>query len=286
MDKTVKQQINIAILDLYEGVPNEGMRCIRDIVDTFINQHEKEIISTEFEIRKQYNIPTLDHDIYISSGGPGSPTESEGLTWDKSYMQWLSSIEKWNQDTHNERKKYVFFICHSFQLACRYFQIGNVKKRKSTAFGVFPIHMNEEGKEEHVFNGLSDPFYGVDSRDYQVIEVELNKPFNSNFNLLCIEKERPHVPLERAAMAIRFNPYMIGTQFHPEADAKGMSMYLQREDKKNTVIENHGYEKWESMIEQLNDPDKISQTNKLILPNFLKNALREISSITNTQRET
>ena len=109
MDKTVKQQINIAILDLYEGVPNEGMRCIRDIVDTFINQHEKEIISTEFEIRKQYNIPTLDHDIYISSGGPGSPTESEGLTWDKSYMQWLSSIEKWNRDTHNERKKYVFF---------------------------------------------------------------------------------------------------------------------------------------------------------------------------------
>jgi imidazoleglycerol phosphate synthase glutamine amidotransferase subunit HisH len=79
---------------------------------------------------------------------------------------------------------------------------------------------------------------------------------------------------------------MIGTQFHPEADAKGMSMYLQREDKKNTVIENHGYEKWESMIEQLNDPDKISQTNKLILPNFLKNALLEISSITNTQRET
>ena len=40
-----------------------------------------------------------------------------------------------------------------------------------------------------------------------------------------------------------------------------MSMYLQREDKKNTVIENHGYEKWESMIEHLNDPDKISQTN-------------------------
>jgi hypothetical protein len=63
-------------------------------------------------------------------------------------------------------------------------------------------------------------------------------------------------------------------------------MYLQREDKKNTVIENHGYEKWESMIEQLNDPDKISQTNKLILPNFLKNALSEISSITNKQRGT
>jgi GMP synthase-like glutamine amidotransferase len=279
MDKTVKQPISIAILDLYEGAANEGMRCIRDIVKNFTAEQDKEIVSTEFEIRKHQNIPSLDHDIYISSGGPGSPTESEGLSWDNSYMDWLSSVEKWNQDPANKRKKYVFFICHSFQLACRYFKIGNVKKRKSTAFGVFPIHMVENGKKEFVFNGLNDPFYGVDSRDYQVIEVDLNKPVNVDFNILCIEKERPHVLLERAVMAIRFNPYMIGTQFHPEADAQGMSMYLQREDKKNTVIENHGYEKWKSMIEHLNDPDKISQTNSLILPNFMRNAISELINI-------
>ena len=279
MDKTVKQPISIAILDLYEGAPNEGMRCIRALVQAIKSEEEKEIISTEFEIRLQHDIPTLDHDIYISSGGPGSPIESEGLAWDNSYMEWISSIEKWNQDPRNKRKKYVFFICHSFQLACRYFKIGNVKKRKSTALGVFPIHMVENGKKESVFNGLNDPFYGVDSRDYQVIEVEINKPVNVDFNILCIEKERPHVPLERAVMGIRFNPYMIGTQFHPEADAQGMSMYLQQEDKKNTVIVNHGYEKWKSMIEHLNDPDKISQTYSLILPNFMRNAIREITNI-------
>jgi hypothetical protein len=279
MDKTVKQPISIAILDLYEGAPNEGMRCIRALVKAIKSEEEKEIISTEFEIRLQHDIPTLDHDIYISSGGPGSPIESEGLAWDNSYMEWISSIEKWNQDPSNKRKKYVFFICHSFQLACRYFKIGNVKKRKSTALGVFPIHMVENGKKESVFNGLNDPFYGVDSRDYQVIEVEIKKPVNVDFNILCIEKERPHVPLERAVMGIRFNPYMIGTQFHPEADAQGMSMYLQQEDKKNTVIVNHGYEKWKSMIEHLNDPDKISQTNSLILPNFMRNAISEITNI-------
>ncbi len=41
-------------------------------------------------------------------------------------------------------------------------------------------------------------------------------------------------------MGIRFNEYMIGTQFHPEADSVGMSMYLQTEEKKKTVIENYG----------------------------------------------
>ena len=73
-------------------------------------------------------------------------------------------------------------------------------------------------------------------------------------SILAIEKERSHVPLERAIMAIRFNDNMIGTQFHPEADAIGMSLHLQTEEKKKTVIENYGVEKWQSMIDHLNDP--------------------------------
>jgi homoserine O-succinyltransferase len=74
-------------------------------------------------------------------------------------------------------------------------------------------------------------------------------------------------------MAVRFNKYMIGTQFHPEADAVGMSMYLQTEEKKQTVIENHGEEKWRSMIDQLNDPDKIMMTYMHLIPNFLQSAV-------------
>jgi hypothetical protein len=95
-------------------------------------------------------------------------------------------------------------------------------------------------------------------------------------SVLAIEKERPHVALERAVMAVRFNEYMIGTQFHPEADAIGMSMYLQTEEKRETVIQNYGIEKWQSMIEQLNDPDKIMVTYTHILPNFLNIAVQHL----------
>jgi hypothetical protein len=49
------------------------------------------------------------------------------------------------------------------------------------------------------------------------------------------EKYRPHVPLDQAVMAMRFNPIWSRTQFHPEADAIGMSMYLQTEEKKKRV---------------------------------------------------
>jgi hypothetical protein len=116
---------------------------------------------------------------------------------------------------------------------------------------------------------MQDPIYAVDSRDYQVIEPNHQQIQSIGASILAIEKERPQVLLERAIMAIRFNEYMIGTQFHPEADASGMSLYLQTEEKKKTVIENYGLEKWEQMITHLNDPDKISFTYSNILPNFL-----------------
>jgi hypothetical protein len=69
---------------------------------------------------------------------------------------------------------------------------------------------------------------------------------------------------------------MVGTQFHPEADAFGMSMYLQTEEKKKIVIDTHGEEKWKSMIEHLHDPDKIMYTYSQILPNFLSMAHRQL----------
>ncbi|MBC7652156.1 MAG: GMP synthase, partial [Deinococcales bacterium] len=76
-----------------------------------------------------------------------------------------------------------------------------------------------------------------------------------------------------AIMAVRFNNYFIGTQFHPEADAIGMRMYLQTDAKKQAVIAEHGLTKWASMVEHLQDPDKILYTYSHIIPNFLNEAV-------------
>ena len=273
------KSIRIAILDLYEGFVNQGMRCIREILNQFGEVNNLDIIWDEFEVRLEKQTPDLSYDIYISSGGPGSPLESEGSEWEKVYFNWLSRVERWNQNPANVQKKQVFFICHSFQLICRHYKVAQVSKRKSTSFGVFPMHLLKDGKEEHIFNGLKDPFYSVDSRDYQVITPDHNKLRHMGASILAIEKERPHIPLERAIMAIRFNENMIGTQFHPEADAIGMSLYLQTEEKKKTVIENHGIEKWQSMIDHLNDPEKIMWTYAHILPNFLFQSVENLQPV-------
>ncbi|HVU55349.1 MAG TPA: hypothetical protein VHD83_09850 [Puia sp.] len=267
------RKIRVAILDLYEGHPNQGMRCIRELLDQYGEEKGLDLEYDEFEVRLRKETPDLSYDIYISSGGPGSPLDSEGSEWEKVYFKWLALVERHNSDPGEVDKKHVLFICHSFQLICRHYAIAQVTNRKSTAFGVFPIHLQEDGREEPVFAGLQDPFYAVDSRSYQVIQPDREKLAEMGAQVLAIEKERPHVPLERAIMAVRFSEYMIGTQFHPEADPTGMSIHLQTPDRKKTVISEYGEEKWQSMIEQLNDPDKILWTHSHVIPNFLDYAL-------------
>jgi homoserine O-succinyltransferase len=262
--------LRIAILDMYEGRPNQGMRCIRDILTSFGEKMGIEIQMEEFEVRLRKEIPDTDFDGYISTGGPGSPLESQGSAWEEAYWNWLSAMEAWNADPSNERKKFIFFICHSFQLLCRHYALAEVCPRKSTAFGVFPVHMLEAGKSEPIFATFSDPFFAVDSRDFQVIQPNMEVLARKGAHLLCIEKERPHVPYERAIMGIRFSPWWVGTQFHPEADAIGMFQYLQMEDKRQAIISEYGEDKWRSMTQQLEDPDKIMWTYGHLLPNFLK----------------
>jgi homoserine O-succinyltransferase len=272
------RKVRVAILDLYEGQPNQGMRCIRELLREFGLANNLTIEVDEFEVRLEKKVPDLSYDIYISSGGPGSPLDTENSEWEAAYFGWLREVEHHNNNAAADRKQ-VLFICHSFQLICRHYALAEVTARRSTAFGVFPVHMLEGATEDPVFANLQDPFYAVDSRSYQVIRPDTRRITEMGGRVLAIEKERPHVPLERAIMAVRFSDSMIGTQFHPEADPAGMSMYLRRDDRKQIVIAEHGEEKWQSMVDQLEDPDKIRWTYSHIIPNFLANALTTIATL-------
>ncbi|HEK18935.1 MULTISPECIES: type 1 glutamine amidotransferase [unclassified Mucilaginibacter] len=269
---TNKPEIKVAILDLYDGVPNEGMRGFREILERYKKQHNLNLNYQVFDVRGKAEVPGLGFDAYISSGGPGSPLDSEGSVWECNYFNLIDRLEDHNQGDVGD-KKHVFFVCHSFQLMCRKYGLGEINTRRSPSFGVLPVHIVGNGNNEHVFEGLSDPFYAVDSRSWQVINPDEKRFKDLGMELVALEKERPYVDLPRAMMAIRFSPYFFATQFHPEADAHGMSMLLQREDKRADVITEHGEAKYNEMIERLEDPDKIVHTQHTIIPNFLDEAL-------------
>lgn len=267
--------LRLAILDLYNGHPNEGMRCIRRLVEEFRESMAPEMQVMEFDVRQEKQVPPVDaFDVFISSGGPGDPLDTDG--WGRDYFSLIDGIL-----THNQRsaapKKHLFLICHSFQMVAHHLGFGQVTRRRSTSFGTFPIHKTEEGEQEPFFDLLPEPFYAVDSRDYQLIQPDIDRITEFGGQVLCLEKERPHVELERAVMAIRFSPEVFGTQFHPEADAEGMLRYFQTEEKRHQVILNHGEAKYLDMVEHLNDPDKILLTESVLIPSFLHAAARNLA---------
>lgn len=270
-----KNKIKVAVIDMNNGATNQGMRGIQEVLLRYQREMFVELSYDVFDLRQKGEIPGIGYDIYISSGGPGSPFDGEGQKWENDFFALLDAIEAFNK-ANEHHKKYVFLICHSFQMACRKFGVGKVIKRRSTAFGIFPIYLTEEGEEEMVFNGLPNPFYTVDSRDWQVINPEDVFFSNTEAQVLALEKERPHVDLERCVMAIRFTREIIGTQFHPEADPVGMKQYLLQEDKKTAIITNHGEEKYLDMLESVDDPNRITLTRSVILPNFLNEALNAL----------
>jgi len=268
------KDVRIALLDMNNNQANQGFKNIKEISENFKKQSDENISITGFDVRYKNEIPNIeDFDIFISSGGPGNP-HREGFEWEQKFTNFLDAVYEHNM--HNEAKKYLFLICHSFQLASIHWNLGNICKRKSYSFGIMPIHKTEEGEEEFLFRNLPDPFYAVDSRAYQFIEPNVERFEELEMKMVAIEKSRPHIDLERAIMAVRFSNEIFGTQFHPEANPDGMIENLKDEKNKEAMIENYGMEKYLETVDRINDEDKIVLTQSQILPRFLSDAKKNI----------
>jgi len=192
------KRTKLAILDMNAGVPNQGLRCIKDIVSEF----EDELDWKVFDVRIKNELPDMDFDIFISSGGPGNPLETG--EWKKRWIDLVDEAWKINLSS-NSSKKYFFFICHSFQMACAHFRLGELSLRRSTSFGVYPIHKTRAGKTDPILEGLDDPYFAVDSRDWQLVQPRLKVFEEHGARILSLEKIRTHVEYERAIMAVRFS---------------------------------------------------------------------------------
>ena len=266
----MNKQIKIAVLDMYDGEPNQGMRCIIDIINRFNQMVSFQI----FDIRAKNELPDVHKfDIYISTGGPGNPLEGDGI-WDVNYYNLIDSIWNWNQE--NDMKKHVLFICHSFQMACKHFGLAEINKRKDTSFGVMTTHKVNDGLIDPLFEGLNNPFYSIDSRDYQVVQPHVKRFKKLGAEIIALEKIRDHVQYERAIMGIRFSNEIVGLQFHPEADPISFLAHMRNRAFREKIIAMKGRVKFLKMLEYLVEEDKIYLTNETIIPNFLRIAINDL----------
>ena len=258
----------MAILDMNNNVENMGIASIQRIADRFA------VIDYEvFDVRYKHEVPGLDFDIYISSGGPGDPLEGDGI-WDKAYFDLMDQLWEYNQ--HHEEKKFVFFICHSFQMICNHMGIGKISMRDKESFGILPIDKTEDGNSDPLLMHLNNPFYGADFRRFEVIYPNMERLHELNASITALENPDLDIDDNRALMAVRFSDAWFGTQFHPEAHPDGMVKYLRRPDKKEKILANFGLNTYEEMMHNALHPERLTQTRDHILPVFIKDAVDRI----------
>jgi GMP synthase-like glutamine amidotransferase len=255
------------------------MRCIREICSDAIAKNSDMKISYQvFDTRFKGEVPGIENDIFISSGGPGSPFEGEGTQWEKDYFNLMQKI--WDHNQNNpERKKYLFFICHSFQMMGRFFKFGTVNQRHSKSFGIMPFTITKEGKSDVLLNGLSNPFYAADIRQFQVIEPDLKIIKELGAKILSYEIVDDSENAIPALAAIRISDEIVGTQFHPEADPESMLYHFKQDERKKQVVDKYGEKRYFEMIKILERPDTIKKTRSTVIPSFLNNAIEELSSV-------
>jgi len=275
----IKTEIKIATIDLYNNERNEGIRCIGEIVnEAGLTNTGCEINYNVFDTRYKNEIPGMEFDIFISSGGPGSPFEGEGTSWERNYFDLLDKIYNHNQ-TKPDQKKYLFFICHSFQLMARFFEFAEVTKREFKSFGVMPFTKTEAGKNDFLLKTLPEPFYAADIRQYQVIHPDKKIIEELNAKILSYEIIDDNSGREPALAAIRITDEIAGTQFHPEADPESMLYHFNKPDEKKQIIDTYGEKKYNRMIELLNDADAIKLTRRTVLPTFINNAIDQLTKV-------
>ncbi|MCH6573845.1 MAG: GMP synthase [Bacteroidetes bacterium] len=273
------QKIKIATIDLYNNERNEGMRCIGEIVEeTKKKFNDLDISYNVYETRFKEDIPGIDSDIFISSGGPGSPFDGEGKKWEKDYFNLIEKIYSHNQ-TNTDKKKYIFFICHSFQMMARFFEFGDVSKRNSKSIGVMPFEKTDSGKTNIIFEQLPNPFYAADIREYQVTNPNKKVIDDMGAKILSYEILDDNVKGEPAIAAVRISNEIVGTQFHPEADPESMLYHFNRPDEKKQIIDSYGEEKYNRMLEILQEPNAVKLTRKTVIPNFLNGAIDELIKV-------
>lgn len=271
--------VRIAVLDLYNGDPNQGMRALRELLALADRKINGVALTVDiFESRLHADLPGLDYDIYLSSGGPGSPFDGVGKTWEAKYFAWLDDLWSHNQNRAADAtdRKHALFICHSFQMMCRHFEVARVIERKSESFGIFPVHKTPAGEHEPIFAGLPDPFYAADFRHWQVVQPDAARLDALGAEILAVEKDRPAVPLERAVMAMRLSPELVGVQFHPEADPPGMRLHFYQEARRRAIINAHGEAKYFRLVHRLEDPTYLARTYRTVIPTFLQRSVEAV----------
>ena len=144
---------------------------------------------------------------------------------------------------------------------------------------MLPFEKTRTGKADNMLEQLPNPFYAADIREYQVTNQNKKVIDDMGVKILSYAILDDNAEDEPAIAAVNVSKQIVGTQFHPEADPESMLYHFNRSDEKKQIVATYGEEKYNRMLEILQEPNAVKLTRKTVIPNFLNKAIDELSKV-------
>ncbi len=273
-------KLRVGVIDMNAGHVNQAIRCIGVLIDQLASRvrHANpglEVETVHASPRDTTDVPPDDCDLYISSGGPGSPFDGDGQPWVDDYSDFLDGIVDDNIK-YDGRGRAVMAVCYSFEMAVRHFAVADVAPRSTRKFGVMPIYTTEEGREHPLLEPFGDRLFAFEHRNWEAVDLDESALARHGGRLLARES-RDGESKGRALMAFDFAPGVEGVQFHPEADRPGVMAWVARPDQAEAFKLAYGITTYERMLKTLDNPQRLARTFALLIPGWMQRKFNAIA---------
>jgi GMP synthase-like glutamine amidotransferase len=267
------QPLRVCLVDMNDGHENQAMRCLRAIVNRFHSHAQVWNPGLELQLvhvspRDKGEAPPRDCDLYLSSGGPGSPYEGDGQKWAEDYNHFLDDIVADNVG-RGPRARALFGVCYSYEMIVRHFRVAEMAPRAARKFGVMPVYTTASGREHPLLAEFGERLFAFEHRNWEAIGLDASQLEKLGGRVLALESREGQDDKGRALLGLDVAPGIESVQFHPEADRSGVVAWVNRPDQAAAFREAYGDETYERMLKTLDDPMRLARTFAVLIPGWM-----------------
>jgi GMP synthase-like glutamine amidotransferase len=268
-----QQPLRVGLVDMNNGHENQAMRCLRLIATQFHAHAAKWNPGLELQVvhvspRDKGELPPEDCDMYLSSGGPGSPYEDDAKAWVAGYSRFLDNVID-ETVARGAAARAVFAVCFSFEMIIRHFKVAEMAPRAARKFGVMPIYTTAEGRAHPLLASFGERLFAFEHRNWEAVGLDDSVLARNGGKLLARESREGRDDKGEAVMGLDCAPGIECVQFHPEADRPGVVAWVARPDQAAAFKEAYGEETYERMLKTLDDPSRLARTFAMLIPGWM-----------------
>ncbi len=274
--------VKVCFIDMNAGVENQAMRCLQSVIARFEGELRESNPTLPIEVRSVSPRDTLnpiprDQDLYIASGGPGSPLEGLGTPWYDDFRRFSDGlVEAHDRDPGDAPA--MFAICYSYELVTMHLNIAEVIPRDGRKFGVMPVYTTAAGRRHPLLAPFGDRLFAFEHRNWEVINLDEKRLAALNGSILARESREGQDDKGFAVLAFNVGEAIETVQFHPEADLAGIFNWIDRPEQQRAFVDSYGDLTFDRMLKTIKNPERVARVHHEVIPGWMRRRFNAISA--------